>query len=314
MQEYRITLLGPTGVGKTSLLTSMYYLFEHANLGIEHALQLTPELESSAIINRQLEALKCLQEKFEATGGVASTADEKEFIFELGRTAKTPELKLIFKDYPGGWLVEPGKLEQVKEYLKTSEVIIVAIDAAALMEAEGGISYNEDINKPTRLNDFFKKAFQELEEPKLVLFVPVKCETYLQEGSKNRAEDLLKRIKEEYKLSLRYFDTLSDKIAVAVTPVQTVGNVFFSHIEVDASAPSFMFSKKKRHDPYAPKDVDQPLRHLLRFLLERHLDNRSWFTHIFEKIGFDFDKDFKKALVTLADDCKSSGHGFQLIQ
>ncbi|TGO02000.1 hypothetical protein PN36_32295 [Candidatus Thiomargarita nelsonii] len=309
MQEYHITLLGPTGVGKTSLLTSMYYLFEHANIGIEHGLQLTPELESSAIINRQLEKLKTLQDNFEATGGVASTADEKKFVFELGRIAKTPELKLIFRDFPGGWLEESGKGEQVKEYLKTSEVIIVAIDAAALMETKRKSSYNELINKPTRINDLFKMAFQELEKPKLILFVPVKCETYLQEGTKNRREELLKRIKEEYKLSLRYFETeaLSEKIAVAVTPVQTVGNVFFSHIEVDAkNDPSFRFIKKRRHDPYAPKDVEQPLRHMLSFLLDRHLDkdNRSWFTHIFKKIGFNFDQHFKKALVTLADGCK----------
>ncbi len=317
MQEYRITLLGPTGVGKTSLLTSMYYLFEHANLGIEKALQLTPELESSAIINRQLEKLKTLQDNFEATGGITGTAESRDFIFELGRVAKKPELRLIFRDYPGGYLSQIDKLNQVLEYIKTSEVIIVAMDAAALMEKESGISFNDHVNKPETIYDFFKNAFKEgLSGPKLILLVPVKCETYLQDEPENRSEALRKSVEEKYKASLNYFQTepLRSQLAVVVTPVQTVGNVFFSHIEIEQNGqPHFKFAKKTRNALYNPKDVEQPLRYLLRFLLKQHLEARSWW-HRFNNALFRFDQDFEDAIRVLSSGRKERGNGFYLLQ
>ena len=44
MQELQITMLGPTGVGKTTLLTAMYEQFER-NIGSTD-LQLTPDDDS----------------------------------------------------------------------------------------------------------------------------------------------------------------------------------------------------------------------------------------------------------------------------
>lgn len=52
MHEVKITMLGPSGVGKTTLLTAMYEQFE-SNIGKTN-LQLTPDEESSAILQETL--------------------------------------------------------------------------------------------------------------------------------------------------------------------------------------------------------------------------------------------------------------------
>lgn len=87
MHELKITMLGPSGVGKTSLLTAMYEQFE-TNIG-QTNLQLTPDEESSAILQERLWELKSLLEDFEATGGIQGTEGEPEtlrsFQFGLGK-------------------------------------------------------------------------------------------------------------------------------------------------------------------------------------------------------------------------------------
>ena len=67
MQEILTSMLGPSGVGKTSLLTAMYEQFE-TTVGSAQ-LQLTPDEESSAILQDRLAELKSLTHTFEVTGG-----------------------------------------------------------------------------------------------------------------------------------------------------------------------------------------------------------------------------------------------------
>ena len=58
MNELKITLLGPSAVGKTSLLTSMYEQFRR--ISFQANLQLIPEAESNAILKKRLKELKSL--------------------------------------------------------------------------------------------------------------------------------------------------------------------------------------------------------------------------------------------------------------
>ena len=104
----RITMLGPRGVGKTSLLASMYNEFDVAvkNIG---GLTLIPSTETSRILSERLAELKrqtaVLSSGYDSSGtGVSGTAVSREFLFELGLIAKPMELKLIFTDFPGGFV------------------------------------------------------------------------------------------------------------------------------------------------------------------------------------------------------------------
>lgn len=310
-------MLGSIGVGKTSLLTAIYEQFA-SNIG-KTDLQLTPDDESSAILQERLIELKSLLDDFEARGGVRGTAGEptdiRSFIFGLGRKGKPPSLQLNFRDYPGVYhlaTATPEKRQFVKDLLADCVAVLITIDAPALMEVRG--KWNELINRPQQITDLFRTAYQNLDSPRLVIFAPMKCEKYMQNESSSL--ELVQRIKEEYQGLFDLFssETLLPKIVAVITPVQTVGNVIFSRIEMKEGQPYFRFRKVGHDARYSPKDSEQPLRYLLKFLLKLHLaNNRNWGFFNFLRDIFGMDTLLVQAIQELSKGCKSTG-GFTILQ
>ena len=73
-KELNITMLGASGVGKTTLLTSMYEQFEATSR--QANLHLKPDIETAAILERYLAQLKSLTYEFKAderTKGIRGT-------------------------------------------------------------------------------------------------------------------------------------------------------------------------------------------------------------------------------------------------
>lgn len=317
MHELKVTMLGSTGVGKTSLLTAMYEQFS-SNIG-KTDLQLTPDDESSAILQERLIELKSLLDDFEARGGVQATAGEptdlRSFIFGLGRRGKPPSLQLNFRDYPGGYHLAkttPDKRQFIKDLLQECVAVLIAIDAPALMELRG--KWNELINRPQQITDIFRTAYQDLDSPRLVIFAPIRCEKYMQ--TERTSLELIQRIKEEYRGLFDLFSSsaLLPNVVAVITPVQTVGSVIFSRIETKDEFPHFRFRKIGHDARYNPKDSEQPLRYLLRFLLKLHLtNNRNWGYFNFIRDVFGVDDHLVNAIRDLSKGCKSNG-GFIVLQ
>lgn len=317
MHELKVTMLGSTGVGKTSLLTAMYEQFA-TNIG-KTDLQLTLDDESSAILQERLIELKSLLDDFEARGGVQATAGEptdlRSFIFGLGRRGKPPSLQLRFRDYPGGYHLAKAtsdKRQFIKDLLDECVAVLIAIDAPALMELRG--KWNELINRPQQITDIFRTAYQDIESPRLVIFAPVRCEKYMQ--TERSSLKLVQRIKEEYQGLFDLFGsgTLLSNVVAVITPVQTVGSVVFSRIETKDGMPHFRFRKISHDARYSPKDSEQPLRYLLRFLLKLHLiKNRNWGFFNFIRDVFGMDNHLVNAIRELSIGCKSTG-GFVVLQ
>jgi len=166
--------------------------------------------------------------------------------------------------------------------IRESVAVLIPIETPALMEKGG--KYHEEFNQPTQLNDLFKTLYKDLDSPRLVILVPVKCEKYMQ-----NPPDLFRKVREEYQKMLNQFasEKLLPKVAVVITPVQTVGSVVFSRVEEIDNQPIFYYRKGQPSDPYQPKNTEVPLRYLLRFLLKLHLDKRraSIFTRILDSFG-----------------------------
>lgn len=322
MNKLDITMLGPSGVGKTTLLTAMYEQFE-SNIGLTD-LQLSPDEESSAILQDRLVELKTMLDVFEAkdrrgiTGTEAPAGPEslRSFIFGIGKKGRTPSIELHFRDYPGGYHATkaiPQEKEFVKDLLQNSVAVLIAIDAPALMEQRG--KYHERINRPQQITDLIKQAYQDLDSPRLVIFAPVKCEKYLLKDKKTKLE-LIDRVKQEYGNLINYFNSeqLSPYIASVVTPVQTVGSVVFSRLEVDDNYLPHFYFRKLRHDAqYSPRDSEQPLRYLLRFLLKLHYDQRSWGLFDFLRDWLNIDEYLKTAIEEFARGCKTND-GFAVLK
>jgi GTPase SAR1 family protein len=317
MHELKVTMLGSTGVGKTSLLTVMYEQFDKT-IGLTD-LQLTPDDEGSAILQERLIELKSLLDDFEARGGVQGTAGEptdlRSFIFGLGRKGETPSLQLTFRDYPGGYHLKKATEDRtkfIKGLLKECVAVLIAIDAPALMELDG--KWNDQINRPQQIVDMFKAAYQDIDSPRLVIFAPVRCEKYMQ--TEKSSLELIKRIKEKYRILFELFGSgkLLKNVVAVITPVQTVGNVVFSQIETKDGVPYFRFRKNGHDARYEPKDSEQPLLYLLRFSLKLHLtNNRNWGYFNFIRDVLHWDDHLTNAITDLSKKCKLNG-GFIVIQ
>jgi hypothetical protein len=75
-------------------------------------------------------------------------------------------------------------------------------------------------------------------------------------------------------------------VAVAITPIQTVGSVVFSHFDRDEfGRPHHVWRKTSPDAPFAPVDCDQPLRYLMGFLIKQHLEHRRSPEHHFEAVS-----------------------------
>jgi hypothetical protein len=313
-QEIKIAMLGARGVGKTSFLTAMYEQFE-STIG-QTNLQLTPDLKSAAILQERLGELKSLTDDFEATGGILGTSDTRSFIFDLGKKGTKPSLRLHFQDFPGGYLnsqATPKEREFVKNLLTESVAVLVAIDAPALMEANG--KWHDKINRPQQIAHLFQSVYQDLKSPRLVILAPVRCEKYMQDATSANA--LLKRIKDKYANLLNLFssEALLPWVVSVVTPIQTVGTVVFSHIEVANGMPHFHFHKTSHDAEYSPRDSEQPLRYLLRFALKLQIESRNWNWGLFSpiRVWLGWDNHLKEAARQSANRCKSTW-GFTVIQ
>lgn len=311
MHELQILMLGHRSVGKTSLLTAMYDQFDNDIGNIN--LQLTPDEESEVLLDDKLKQLKSWLTNLKLVGGIEGTEDFESYGFGIGARGKKPSLQMRFWDYNGGFLSSKSQTEErrrVKSLLKECAAVVVAIDAPALMEKQG--KWHEDLNGSGSITNLFKVAYADLDSPRLVILAPIRCEKYMEN---NRSElDLLSRIQEKYRGLLNLFasEELKSKVTVVVTPVQTVGNVTFSRIDMQDGEPYFYF-RKKGNAQYAPKDSEQPLRYLLRFLLKLHLNNRSWGFFDFVRDWFRRDNHLVEAVQKLSAGCKRGG-AFAILQ
>ena len=317
MNELKITLLGPSAVGKTSLLTSMYEQFNRISL--QANLQLIPEPESHAILKKRLQELKSITETFKVQpgSGIPGSSEVRSFIFDLAQQDKKPFLRLHFYDYPGGYIsgkASPKERKFVRELMNDAAAVIIAIDTPALMMSKG--KFNEYVNKPKQITAMFKEAYSNINEPRLVIFAPVKCEMEMRKGER-AAKQLLERIKKEYADLLNFLSSpsLNSQVAVAITPVQTLGCVICTMIEEPKKnyLPIFGFRKITRDAEYNPQDNDQPLRYLLRFLLKIHQQQRTpkFLQAVVGWMGLD--AHLKNAVTQFAMGCKNTG-GFAVLQ
>lgn len=320
-RQPRITMLGYTRVGKTSLLAAMNKWFEDT-VG-ETSLQLTPDYATVSILSDQLRRLEELfsQIKITEDKGIAPSQEQNSYDFGIGKPGEKPAIYLHFQDYPGEYLKESGETrQQVADMVRTSAVVVITIDAAAMMEADG--RWHTSINQPLVIRTMFLEAYQRLEGPRLVLFAPVKCEGYVRDDV--RAEDLRRTIKEKYQALFSLFasDALRSNVAVAITPVQTLGEIVFSHVgntQKDGSPPTFYFRKIGPDSVYRPRNGDQPLRYMLRFLLSRaYTERRTGFgplNPIWRSLRdlFGADDYLRASVETFARGCKNDRE-FEVVQ
>lgn len=286
-EELKILMVAFRGIGKTSLLAAMHEefnkTFERANLQtwIDDTNTLRAIEDCKSILKNIDPRLK---KQVTPTQPKENPWNDQGFYFEIGSSGKK-FLKIRFTD-PSGEYFNPDAAPEQKHYIKQQlnkcDALVIPIDATALMQKKTGRvshgeigTWHEEKNNSQRITQLLKDAFSNVQAPRLVIFAPIKCEAYTKTSTD--AESLLYHIKISYGELLDFFksDSLINKIAVVVTPVQTIGNITFSHYKTDENNfTKFYYYKTPINAPYQPKDGEQPLRYILLFLINVFLENK----------------------------------------
>lgn len=274
-----VMMVGGRRCGKTSVLASMQRCFEDE---VSQGTNLT--LNTS-----DMETLNIIEEKRVEMATYFANRGKKSFVpdsnptleltsygFDLGlRGKKGNQLCINFIDYPGEWLSANAtkfETDRLDECMKTSHIMIVAIDTPHMMEEDG--QYGELSNRYYRTTEMIKKSgFADGEN--LVLFVPLKCERYYNEGKMDLVQS---KVCEVYKNLIQHIQT-SGKCIAAITPILTLGGAAFSRFERSedgdiiiregAGIPDraiYYFPDDKVAQPN-PKYCEQPLFYTLAYAL-----------------------------------------------
>ena len=252
---FQVLMIGPRRAGKSSVLSSMLKSIELLNR--ETGFQFVPKPGTDKVMRDKLSDLSQLfvlhasdpDTPFstlmgEEAGAAYSpfTGDETLYSFEFyatdaGRKKVSKEkYDVDFIDIPGEHMLKD--LNQsgnsvIERYIQ-SDVVIVAIDTPALMEGrvkDGVGEFHTLVNIPDSVYNVIQEGDLKWRErfsekkllPKLILFVPIKCEKYYHA---RRMSEVETRIRTGYRTTLEYLN--KPEYTVAITPILTLGDIVFA--------------------------------------------------------------------------------------
>lgn len=284
-----ISVLGTSGTGKTSCIVSM---LDHLKKDFFDNTELQfsmPTQTSGLIVDAKSKLVSSLDKGAIADGsGIKTTSEISKYQISVGKKGAALPLPydIDFNDFPGHWLDKKriAELELVKENLSHSQVLIVAVDAANLMESD------DEEERTEILHDILKNAYSDLNEARLVIFTLIKSEKYYK--TSDSALDppyhaLIEKFNEKYHriLSLLTCKSIKRNVSVIVAPIQTLGSckfMYYSKGENNGKIPVFAVTQR---GVYAPKNTDQPLLYLLSFILKAQYEaEHAGFGGIFKRM------------------------------
>ncbi len=310
--DYTVLMIGQRRAGKSSVLSSMITAMER--MRDQTGFRFRADDATKILMRTKQSQLQMIfttfrdQEEFctleGEAGGQQFSAPTDEYItyrFFLGLASRPEgdrEQVVDFVDVPGEEILNDMS-EGFKRQLARSSVVIVAVDAPSLMEGketDGVGQLHTAVNMPVAIHNHFVQADTALRAdiegekgakfpPKLVLFVPLKCEKYYYS---DQMGELSRRLRLGYQDLLTFFGS-KDEYTVAIVPILTLGDVVFDHYRTkdrgdgkqvvikygagDGPAsmkamPRYPMFRFRGADPkFSPRYCEQPLMYLLVYIL-----------------------------------------------
>lgn len=233
--EYKIALVGPTRVGKTSLVSSILAEAQVALAGTPASMKAQGSTFARIADNINELAGALDHGTFEPETIRNSTSDRS--IYELALEVGKSSLPINILDYPGGWLQRGGpEWKECADWVKASSVLILPVDAVVAMQCatqaeEKACRIRLAIDQVTQVARDWAKARKSAMKPGTLILAPVKCETYLVAPGATRAtaDALEKRL--VHKLYADMFAMLAEEVgdsnlvSAYYVPVNTIGCV-----------------------------------------------------------------------------------------
>ncbi len=227
----KIALLGPSRVGKTSLLTSI--LDDSENKLQKYSLSISPhDLATRKRLDENLKNLKTLN-RSRLKASLRGTEEPFEYRFLLS-LEKKPLINLSIKDYPGGWFggYDGNWEKHCDKWLSESNVLIIPVDSTPVMEATTNSKTRalphilQIPNLESIVTEWAKTQLGKAQEKSIIVFVPIKCESYLADngGRADFASKLFKRVRQFYDcvIAIPFKEKLKN-CSIWYCPVDTYG-------------------------------------------------------------------------------------------
>lgn len=266
--SYKAFVLGAQAVGKTSVLAAINSQLSKINATLNVSLSAGHADYYSSFLVDIIDAF-AQGYKFRHDGKSDKLPIFNKRLYGCRLTIadekKRLDLNLDFRESENikGSLFNRYNIKAIRE----SQIILLPIDTPALMEQHG--RWHESINKTRELADLLKTALADDGQPKMILLVPVKCETYL---LCCRSENLVFAVEEHFGALLNFIRHFKS-IACAMVPVQTLGHVILKGVkeEKEKDFPEFCFGCHHEVVTYSPRNADQLWIYILTFLIGQTL-------------------------------------------
>lgn len=228
---YKIGLVGPTRVGKTSIISSVV-ADAHRYLK-DTPVTFRPEGQTAKRVNANRDDLDASLADGKFNPGALAGTGGDPVLYELALTIGMSKLPIHVLDYPGSWLREqPAGWDDYRQWLAESSVLIVPVDSVVVMTAS-----TEAERKDARWRLCVSAAKDAIREwartrggqPGTLVVVPVKCESYFHPISrKDRSQELYDRVLGLYRDCLedvRTGQAGQNRISGYYMPIETIGGV-----------------------------------------------------------------------------------------
>jgi len=242
--EWVVTLLGPTGVGKTSLVSTLYQAIERFYAGKPvQVIAADTATEEALIENNEMMTAELAQGRFEPSSELATTEPVTYRLrVELVKRPGELDLALTFLDFPGGWINDgnPEHKAAYQQALTDSCAVILPIDAVVLLETPTDLArWRNRYLQIERIKIFIEhwakhRAAAKHKDPALLVLAPVKCESYFSDngGDNDRSEELRSRTYEAYRDVIdAYRNEYGPGNEVLYAPVDTIGCIQLDKVE-----------------------------------------------------------------------------------
>ena len=237
---FKVGLLGPTRVGKTSLVTCL--LTDGQRLLEQKPVTFTAAdtPTRAKIANHRNELNGSLLAGMFNPGALSANEDSFTFRLLVDPGVANAGIMLELLDFPGGWLddsrrrpEDEGRWDLCVEHIKQSSVLLVPIDATILMGAQSASQVKAlpsilaiaTVADVARL--WAKQRAQQSDEPALLCLCPVKCESYFKDngGYRDASAQLLQMVRKVYRDVLAAVQGDAPEAAIRYCPVDTIGCV-----------------------------------------------------------------------------------------
>ena len=350
-----VMMFGGRRCGKTSVITAMNRNFEDV-FGLTSDLVIAADdFDTMVAIEEKEQDIDSFFQKrpfgeFNTDG--RPTADGTEYLFELqikGKSSKRDRITLSLYDFPGEWLTSNSKEknELLKERMSSCGIIMIAIDTPYLMEPFSDVqksehtvgTWNDRRNYCKRITQMIKTNFAPNEgpDPKMILFVPLKCEKYYANGVMGLVN---LKIQEAYKDLLNFTNAGENRgcYELVIAPILTFGKdtVVFTRFKTDEDGEPIMdergrcptvplFKFENRSNTYSPQFCEQPLLYALSYLLSQmykvkksEREKSNIFGRLWQSLGETFGnwasvEDFLLQFEKIKTKLKLSGDGYQIL-